>query len=70
MAGEVPGAPDCGPARGAAHPEMAERRRAGGWETDTCGRRDAAGRQYDSPNAKDNFEFERRVEFRRKSGAR
>jgi hypothetical protein len=24
----------------------------------------------DSPNAKDNFEFERRLEFRQKSGAR
>jgi len=31
---------------------------------------DTAGRSDDSPNAKDNFEFERRVEFRRKSGAR
>ena len=45
MAGEVRRAPDCGPARRAAHPEMAERRRAGGWETDTGGRRDAPGRQ-------------------------
>ena len=32
MAGEVHRAPDCGPARRAAHPEMAERRRAGGGE--------------------------------------
>jgi hypothetical protein len=28
----------------------------------------AAGVALDSPNAKDNFEFERRLEFRRKSG--
>ena len=34
MAGEVRRAPDRGPARRAAHPEMAERRRAGGWEAD------------------------------------
>ena len=34
MAGEVPRAPDRGPARRAAHPEMAERRRAGGRDVD------------------------------------
>ncbi len=27
-------------------------------------------RRKDSPNAKDNFDFERRLEFLRKSGAR
>src|SRR5712692_10777493 len=32
-------------ARRAADTEMAERRRAGGWETDTSGRRDAPGRE-------------------------
>jgi hypothetical protein len=31
--------------------------------------RDAAGRGSDSPNAKDNFEFDRRLGFRRKLGA-
>ena len=36
-------APDYGPARRAAHPEVAERRRAGGGEANTGGRRDAAG---------------------------
>src|SRR5882724_7419476 len=45
MACEVRRASDCRPARRAAHPEMAEGWRAGGWETDTCGRRDAPGRQ-------------------------
>jgi retron-type reverse transcriptase len=43
VAGEVPRAPDCGPARGAAHPEMVERRRAGGWEANASGRGDSAG---------------------------
>src|SRR5262249_44170552 len=43
VAGEVPRAPDCGPARGAAHPEMAERGRAGGWEANASGRRNSAG---------------------------
>ena len=42
---QVRRASDRGPARRAAHPEMAERRRAGGWEADTGGRRDAPGRQ-------------------------
>ena len=32
-------------------------------------KRDSARRGDDSPNAKDNFEFERRLRFRRKSGA-
>src|SRR6266446_5089416 len=41
MAGEVRRAPGGGPARRAAHPEMAEGRRAGGWEADTSGRGDA-----------------------------
>ncbi len=45
MAGEVRRAPDRGPARRAAHPEMVERRRAGGWEANARGRRDAAGRK-------------------------
>ena len=45
MACEVRRAPDCRPARRAAHPEMAERRRAGGWETNTGGRRDAPRRK-------------------------
>src|SRR5271167_920928 len=35
MAGEVRRAPDCGLARRATDPEMAQRGRAGGWETDT-----------------------------------
>ena len=39
MAGEVHRAPDRGPARRAAHPEMVERRRAGRWEADTKWRR-------------------------------
>ena len=34
MAGEVRRAPGSGPARRAAHPEMAERRRAGGWDSE------------------------------------
>src|SRR4029077_8319561 len=45
MAGEVRRAPDCGPARRANDPEVAQRGRAGGWETDTGGGRDAPGRQ-------------------------
>src|SRR6266850_1829353 len=45
MAGEVHRAPGCGPARRAAHSEMAEGRRAGGWETNTRGGRDAPGRK-------------------------
>ena len=45
LAGEVRRAPDCGPARGAAHPEMVERRRAGRRETDANGSRDATGWQ-------------------------
>src|SRR5258708_4700177 len=34
-----------GPACRAAHPEVVERRRAGGWETNTHGGRNASGRQ-------------------------
>src|SRR5712692_9575057 len=45
MAGEVHRASGCRPARRAADPEMAESRRAGGWETDTRGGRDAPGRK-------------------------
>src|SRR6516225_9801813 len=45
MAGQVRRAPDCGPARRATHPEMAERRRAGGWEALAGGGRNAAGWQ-------------------------
>ena len=45
MAGEVRRASDRGPARRAAHPEMAERRRAGGREADTDRGGNAAGRQ-------------------------
>ena len=45
MAGEVHRASGCRPARHTAHPEMAESRRAGGWEMDTDGGRDAARRQ-------------------------
>ena len=44
MAGEVRRASGCGPTCRAAHPEMAERRRVGGWESNTGGRRDAPGR--------------------------
>ena len=44
MAAEVCAASDRGPARAAAHPEMAERRRAGGWEaTHTGGRHPQGG---------------------------
>src|SRR5229473_7450136 len=45
MAGEVRRTPGCRPARRAAHPEMAEGRRAGGWETNTDRGRDAPGRK-------------------------
>ena len=45
LAGEVRRASNRGPARRAAHPEMAERRRAGGRETLASGGRDAPGRQ-------------------------
>src|SRR5467141_1146944 len=45
MAGEVRRAPDSRPARRAAHPEMVESRRAGGWETNTDGGRDAPRRK-------------------------
>src|ERR1700746_1444417 len=45
MAGQVRRASGWRSARRAADPEMVERRRAGGWETDTNGRRDAPGRE-------------------------
>ena len=45
MAGEVRRAPGCRSARRAAHPEMAQGRRAGGWEASTDGGRDAARRK-------------------------
>src|ERR1700751_1995635 len=45
MAGQVCRPSGGRPARRAADPEMVERRRAGGWETDTGGRRDAPGRK-------------------------
>src|SRR5437016_2328715 len=45
MACEVHRAPGCRPARCAAHPEMVEGRRAGGWETNTDRGRDAPGRK-------------------------
>jgi hypothetical protein len=41
----------------------------GGWNHDGAKLRHAARRRGDSPNAKDNFEFDRRLGFRRKSGA-
>jgi hypothetical protein len=41
----------------------------GGWDGKGNAGGDPAGRSDDSPNAKDNFEFDRRLEFRRKSGA-
>ena len=40
MAGQVRRAPDRGPARRAAHPEVAERRRAGRWDEDTESKRE------------------------------
>src|ERR1700732_2321660 len=49
MAGEVHRAPDSRSARRATDPEMAQRWRAGGWETDTGGRRDAPQRGSASP---------------------
>src|SRR2546425_1259476 len=45
MACEVCRAPGRRSTRRAAHPEMVECRRAGGWETNTCGGRDAPGRK-------------------------
>ena len=45
MACEIHRASDCRPARRATDPEMAECRRAGGWETNTGGGRDAPGRK-------------------------
>src|SRR5207249_2681508 len=45
MAGEVHRAPGGGPARRAAHLEMVESWRAGGWETNPCGGRDAPRRK-------------------------
>src|SRR5207245_4213203 len=45
MAGEIPRAPDRRSARRAIDPEMAQRGRTGGWETDTGGGRDAPRRQ-------------------------
>src|SRR6201981_2475443 len=45
MAGQVCRASGGRSARRAADPEMVERRRAGGWETNTSGRRDAPGRE-------------------------
>src|SRR6266481_7101033 len=45
MAGQVRRASGGRSARRAADPEMAERRRAGRWETDTSARRDAPGRE-------------------------
>src|SRR5437667_10370885 len=46
VAGEVRRAPRGGPARRATHPEMAERRRAGGGHADTERGRDGAGREH------------------------
>src|SRR5216683_45834 len=51
MAGEVRRASGGGPARRAAHPEMVESRRAGGWETNTCGGRGAPERWMAVANA-------------------
>src|SRR2546429_388629 len=45
MAGQVHRASGGRSARRAADPEMAERRRAGGWETNTGGGRNASGRK-------------------------
>jgi hypothetical protein len=45
MACQVHRASHRGPARRAAHPEVVERGRAGGWETNPYGGRDASGRQ-------------------------
>src|SRR6059036_1814655 len=46
VAGEVRRAPRGGPARRAAHPEMAERRRAGGGDADTERSGNGAGREH------------------------
>src|SRR5881628_1718997 len=45
MVGEIHRAPDSRSARRATHSEMAESRRAGGWETDTRKGGDAPGRK-------------------------
>src|SRR5438874_6281899 len=56
MACEVRRASGGRPARRAAHPEMVAGRRAGGWEANTDGRRDAPRRKCHSPYAKGNFD--------------
>src|SRR6266705_4796600 len=46
MVGEIRRAPDSRSARGATYSEMAESRRAGGWETDTRRGGEAPGRKW------------------------
>ena len=50
-------------------PPMVGGRRDGGWNGERNAGGNTAGRGHDSPNAKDNLEFERRLRFLRKSGA-
>jgi hypothetical protein len=69
MASEVCRASDRGPARDPSDPEMAEGGSVGRRGVEGDEGRDAPGGSDDSPNAKGNFEFERRLRFRRKSGA-
>ena len=51
-------------------PKMVEGGDIGGWPMVGIEGRDSTRGSGDSPNAKDNFEFERRLEFLRNSGAR
>jgi hypothetical protein len=69
MDDQVRGASDRRPAGRSPDPEMVEGGRDGRWPVVRDRGRDAARIGDDSPNAKGNFEFERRLGFRRKSGA-
>jgi len=66
MAGKVRRASDSRPTDRAPDPEMVEGGRDGGWPVVRDEGRDPAGIGDHSPNAKDNFEFERTARYRHK----
>src|SRR5947199_3790055 len=70
LAGPVCGASGGRQASGPPDPEMVKGGSGGRREVVPDGGRESARIGEDSPNAKGNFEFERRLEFLRKPGAR
>lgn len=70
MDDEVCRASRCRPKGITPDPKMAEGGSIRGRELVEDRGRDSSGSGDDSPNAKDNFEFERRLNFLRKSGTR